>query len=235
MVKNKLQQITSQTLKQFAFNKGADLVGIASIDRFHKAPARHKPTDLLPDAKTVVVCAMRIMHGVLNSQFTVYHNAMMTIHQSLDKLAFEIALFIEKSGGNAIPVPSDEPYRYWEKGNQYGRGDLSHKHVAQAAGLGRLGKNSLLITPQFGNMVHLVSVITDIKIEPDNILEKDPCSDSCRLCLENCPANAILDDRTINQLLCRKNLIKELPKGNIIENCHFCRSVCPYSKKSDHS
>ncbi|MEE8470448.1 MAG: hypothetical protein V3S51_03880 [Dehalococcoidia bacterium] len=100
---------------------------------------------------------------------------MEVIHAQLDLLACKVALFIESGGGRAIPVPSDEPYLYWESAKLYGRGDLSHKHAAQAAGLGRLGKNSLLITPQFGNRVHLVSVVTDVDLAPDLLLDWDPC------------------------------------------------------------
>jgi epoxyqueuosine reductase len=69
------------------------------------------------------------------------------VYGQLDVLAYHVALFLESKGGRAVPVPADEPYRYWEADRSYGRGDLSHKHAAQAAGLGRLGKNSILITP----------------------------------------------------------------------------------------
>jgi hypothetical protein len=52
-------------LREFAFSKGADLFGVASVDRFHGAPDGHKPTDILPEARTVVVCAKRIPESVV--------------------------------------------------------------------------------------------------------------------------------------------------------------------------
>lgn len=62
------------------------------------------------------------------------------------------------------------PYFHWDEGTHYAAGDLSHKHAAVVAGLGVLGKNTLLITPQFGNRVNLVSIVTDLEIEPDAVL-----------------------------------------------------------------
>lgn len=223
-------KITSNELKQFGVVYEADLVGIAPVERFTAAPDGHQPGDILEGAKSVIVCAKQIPSGALYGPATAYHQAMMVLHFELDRLANKIALVLEKAGGRAIPVPSDEPYRYWEADRLYGRGDLSHKHAAQAAGLGKLGKNSLLITQQFGNLVHLVSVVTDIELHPDPVLDWEPCSKNCTLCQTACPAGAIGDDQNVDQLLCRKNMLLKLPKGKIIESCGACRRVCPASK-----
>ncbi len=156
---------------------------------------------------------------------------MEVVHAWLDQLAGQIALFLEQDGGRAVPVPSDEPYRHWDAERHYGRGDLSHKHAAQAAGLGRLGKNSLLITPQFGNRVHLVSVVTDVALAPDPVLDWEPCPQGCTLCLRACPAGAIGEGQQVNQALCRQVLLERLPKGKIIESCWACRAACPAGLK----
>lgn len=218
-------------LKKFALDNGADLIGVAPVDRFIEAPSGHHPQDILPGAKSVVSCAQRIPLGVLYGPATSYDRTMGVVHSRLDHLACEIALFLEENGGRAIPVPSDEPYRHWEEERLYGRGDLSHKHAAQAAGLGKLGKNSLLITPQLGNLVHLVSVITDIKLEPDPTMDWDPCPKNCIACLKACPTGAIGDAQEVDQALCRKNMMLKLPKGRIIESCGECRRVCPLGTK----
>jgi epoxyqueuosine reductase QueG len=218
-------------LKQYALDNGADLVGVAPIERFGGAPQGHRPEDILPGARAVVACARRIPEGALDGPATVYHRAMEVIYAQLDLLAGRVALFLEAEGGRATPVPADEPYRYWEPENSYGRGDLSHKHAAQAAGLGRLGKNSLLITRQFGNRVHLVSVVTDVDLEPDPVLDWDPCPERCTLCLRACPAGALSGDQQVKQALCRQVMMERLPKGTVIENCRACRRVCPSGLK----
>ncbi|UCH98261.1 MAG: epoxyqueuosine reductase [Candidatus Aminicenantes bacterium] len=223
--------ITAYELKQFALEKGAELVGVAPVERFRSAPVGHHPGDILPRAKVVIVCAQCIPISTLEGPATAYHRAMEIIHAQLDQLACKIALFLEKAGGRAIPVPSDEPYRYWEAERSYGRGDLSHKHAAQAAGLGKIGKNSLLITPQLGSRVHLVSVVTDIDLAPDPpdpIPDWNPCPESCTICYQVCPVGAIGERQMVDQELCRKAAMEQLPRGMIIESCGACRRACPF-------
>ncbi len=229
---------TVTELKSFALAAGADLVGVAPVERFTGAPAGHHPRDILPEAQSVVSLALRIPNGVLDGPTTTYHQALMVTFRQLDDLAWRVALFIERGGGRAVPVPSDEPYMDWDAEHTNGRGDLSHKHAAQAAGLGRLGKNSLLITPQFGNRVHLVSVVTDVALPPDPLLDWQPCPRGCTLCLKACPANAIpvLDGDGasgphIDQALCRPVSMQRIPKGYVIEGCGLCRKVCPAGLK----
>jgi epoxyqueuosine reductase QueG len=214
-------------LKKFAFSKGADLVGIAPVDRFHEAPEGHKPADILPGARTVIVCAKKIPESVVvGGPATSYQQMMTVIHSQLDLIAYELAAYVERQGGRAIPVPSDDPYFDWDQERQHGRGDLSHKHAAQAAGLGRLGKNSLLITPEFGNRVHLVSVVTNLDLDPDPPVARELCRPSCTLCMTACPVKAIKDG-LVDQSKCRLHVFLKLPKGFIIEACRECRKACP--------
>ena len=218
-------------LKRFAFDSGADLVGAAPVRRFVEAPVGHHPEDILPGAKAVVACARRIPAGALDGPSTAYHRMMEVVHTWLDDLACRVALFLEEGGGRAVPVPSDEPYRHWDAEKVYGRGDLSHKHAAQAAGLGRLGRNSLLITPQFGNRVELVSVVTDLELASDPVIDWEPCPPDCSRCLRACPAGAIGEGQRVDQALCRTAMLEQLPKGALIESCWMCRRACPVGLK----
>ena len=225
--------ITTVSVKQFALDNGAELVGVAPVERFEGAPASHHPTDILPGAKSVVVCARPIPVGVFDGPATSYQIVMDAVHLQLDLLATQVALFLEREGGKAIPVPSDEPYRHWDAERNYGRGDLSHKHAAQAAGLGKLGKNSLLIAPRFGNRVHLVSVVTDIALAPDPVMDWEPCPERCTLCMRACPAGAIGEGQRVDQALCRSVMIQRLPKGTVVEGCWACRRICPANLKKE--
>jgi epoxyqueuosine reductase len=220
-------KITSELVKQFALDSGADLAGVAPVERFEGAPAGHHPTDILPGARSVVVCAKPIPAGVFDGPITSYQMAMDVVHWQLDLLVTPVALFLEGNGGRAVPVPSDDPYRHWEAERSYGRGDLSHKHAAQAAGLGKLGKNSLLITPRFGNRLHLVSVVTDVELAPDPVMNWEPCPPKCTRCIRACPAGAIGEGQRVDQALCRPVVMQRLPKGTIVEGCWVCRQVCP--------
>jgi epoxyqueuosine reductase len=215
-------------IREFALSEGADLVGIATARRFNGAPDSHKPEDILPEARTVIVCAKRVPDSVvMEGPGTSYQSVMTALYHELDLIACKLAIYFQKQGAAAIPVPSDEPYYDWNPDELHGRGDSSHKHAAQAAGLGRLGKNSLLITPEFGNRVNLVSVVTNLDLEPDSAVEEELCPSKCMLCVECCPVKAIGDDQQVNQRACRAHSLVKLPKGQIIYSCRECRKVCP--------
>ncbi len=219
-------------MKKFILSEGADLVGIAPVSRFSGALDSHKPENLLSDARTVIVCAKRFPNSVvMGGPATSYQNMMTISYNQLDLIAYKTAIYIEQRGGIAIPVPASEPYYDWNPDEVHGRGDLSHKHAAQAAGLGRLGKNSLLIIAEFGNRVQLVSVVTNLNLEPDPLIEREPCPPKCTLCIESCPVKAITSERQVNQKLCRSHMFLKLPKGRIIESCRECRKACPLGIK----
>ncbi|HTP28505.1 MAG TPA: hypothetical protein VMK12_22965 [Anaeromyxobacteraceae bacterium] len=219
---------TTQEVKTFALSLGVDLVGIAGIDRLSEAPPRHRPADIIANARSVISCAVRIPSGAIAGPATSYQATMNAIHARLDFLAARIAVFLEDRGGRAVPVPADEPYWHWDAKRSHGTGDLSHKHVAQAAGLGRLGKNSLLVTPQFGNRVQLVSIVTDVSFIPDPVLDWEPCPEGCMRCLAACPAGAIGQRFAVDQALCRPVTMQRLAKGGIVESCCACRARCPW-------
>lgn len=215
-------------IKEFAISRGAELVGFAAMNRFEGAPEGHRPVDILPEAKTVVVCTNAIPKGVImHGPATAYHNMMEILRYRLDFIAYEIANFIEKHGGTSVPITSDGPYFEWDPENLRGMGDLSHKHAAEAAGLGKLGKNSLLITHEFGNRAQLVSLVTDLDLESDPLVQDEPCPSDCMICIESCPVKAIDNEKRVNQSLCRPYMFQKLPKGTLIEGCRICRKVCP--------
>ncbi|MRR38918.1 hypothetical protein EG829_30565 [bacterium] len=87
---------------------------------------------------------------------------------------------------------------------------LSLKHAAAEAGMGRLGKSSLLIHPELGNIVRLGAVITDMGW-PENpaIEDGDPCPDNCRACEKACPVGAIRDGR-VNKTACMGRCIRHV-------------------------
>ena len=106
-------------------------------------------------------------------------------------------------GFKAIPIPSDEPYEYWDSQNRHGKGILSLRHSAQAFGIGYIGKNTLLINKKYGNRLYLGAVITNADLKPDDLVNTS-CPESCCICLKACPQSA-LDGITVNQKKCRES------------------------------
>ncbi|HUW63517.1 MAG TPA: hypothetical protein VMW83_02290 [Spirochaetia bacterium] len=100
-----------EKVKAAALSMGADLVGVASMDRFLGAPPGFHPSDIMPQAKTVVVVAKKIPDQlVCNSLATAYTNTCNAVIRRLDEIACDLAVFVEKTGRQAMPIPADDPY-----------------------------------------------------------------------------------------------------------------------------
>lgn len=213
-------------IKQFGREHGADLIGFTTAEMLSHAPENHRPTDILPNCKSAVSIAKRALRGTVENDWgTSYIKVMYNVYDQLDTLAYLIGAFIESKGYMALPVPANQPYFEFHPEEKIGRGDISHKHVAQAAGLGVIGLNSLLITPQYGNRVYLTTILTDLAIEPDQPMGKSLC-DGCRNCLSGCPAGAIEEDGLFHQERCRSFVTLTLPNGQNVYRCWNCRKVC---------
>ena len=133
---------------------------------------------------------------------------------------------LEKRMIVAVPVPS-VPYDYWDEQELTGKGILSMRHAGYLAGLGVMGRNSLLYHYEYGNLIKLGALLVNTEIEPDPVQTFTFCSDSCNLCVDSCPVNAI-SNSSVNQKKCRPNSEKKNKRGVEITVCHTCRSVCPY-------
>ena len=217
----------SEDIRSKILEIGADLCGFAPADRFTQAPQDFHPYDIYKDCKTVVVFAKKVPHSSLYASSCVpytYVNNLVT--QEVDFLTLKIVRMFEQLNIKCVPIPSDDPYEYWEPENSYGRAILSLKHAGYFAGLGVFGKNTLLINENFGNMIQIGAVLTNKSFDGDQIAEFQGCIPDCRICIENCPKDA-LDGKTVNQKLCRSLSTFKTEKGYILKKCNLCRTVCP--------
>jgi epoxyqueuosine reductase QueG len=219
--------IESKAIKEIVKSLGADLCGVAPVERFNEAPKGFHPKDIYKDSKSVVVFAKRLpvesLFAISCVPYTYVNNI---ITQKVDELGFEVALELEGQGIRAVPIPSDDPYEYWEAENSYGRAIISLRHACHLAGLGVLGKNTLLINNEFGNMIQIGAVLVPIELEGDTIATYEGCLVDCNLCIDSCPAKA-LDGNTVNQKLCRPLSNYRTEKGYILKKCNLCRKICP--------
>lgn len=213
-------------IKKIIIDSGADLCGVASADRFNHAPEGFRPTDLYPDAQTVIVFAKKLPESIYYSQSYIPYTFIDNISsQEISRLTFDITVKLEKNGIIAMPVPS-EPYEYWDKDTMTGKGMLSLKHAGHLAGLGVIGRNDLLCNPEHGNLIKLGAVITNAPIDADPIINYDFCSDQCNLCITHCPSGA-LNTKTVIQKNCRLHSEGTTKKGAPITICNNCRKICP--------
>lgn len=119
-------------------------------------------------------------------------------------------------------------------------GELSDRAVAERAGIGWSGKNSSIITPEFGSYVYLGEMITNIPFPPDIPIE-DGCG-TCNKCVEVCPTGALVQGGQLNSQKCiafltqTKDFIAEeyrVKIGNRLYGCDTCQTVCPKNKGMD--
>lgn len=182
----------TKKVKDLARKLGADKVGIAPMERFAGAPKGHHPEDLLPGAKSVIVTATRM----LDSSFVtpnprVYVLRYWQLRGRLQDMGYDLCRFLEDSGHYAINFPSTAPQDCGPE-TKLLFADFSYRHAAQLAGLGEIGLNQLLITPEFGPRAWLMAVITTAQLTPDPLLTDVVCPrEKCNLCVEKCPQEAL--------------------------------------------
>ena len=218
--------MNSDDIKSIAISLGADLCGIASIDRFSEAPEGFHPCDVLPQCKTTVVFAKAFPSGTIQCKTTVpYTITRNMLSDMMDKLSVQFCIEMERHNIIAVPTGTIGPSLYDSKTDRW-RNSVSAKHCAVAAGLGRIGKNTLVVTPEYGNMIWLTAVLMDTEFKADKLLAGNPCSDGCSICIDHCPAKA-LGNPEMDRNACFSYAFHKEEDEEFVFKCHKCRTLCP--------
>jgi len=188
----------TQRIKQFAYSNGADLVGIANIERFENAPIMMSPKGIMPTAKSVIVCAVHHpdaaieLGGEPEPQDIGPYSIQYVMNDRMDMLAYLIAKELDKEGYPSIPIASSNIWRYrpYKELNAVFSPDMSHIYAAVAAGLSELGWNGLSMTPEYGTRNRFISIITEADLEPTPLYNGPKLCDMCGECIRNCPTDA---------------------------------------------
>jgi epoxyqueuosine reductase QueG len=216
-------------VKQIFMELGAEVCGVANVDSFVNAPEGFNPKDIYPDCKSVIVFGKKLPKGVAYvSPRLIYEHFNGLGPIELDRIAYLASNEIEKIyDAIAVPIPADGPYDYWEAENLTGKGMISMKHAAVLAGIGTLGKSTLLLNKEYGNMLSIGAVLTNLDLSSDEPAESI-CIEGCKLCIDNCPVHAI-SEADVNQKLCRNFAYASNARGFDVVNCNKCRRICPMS------
>jgi epoxyqueuosine reductase QueG len=194
--------ITAAEVKEKAKALGADLVGIADgkvMDANPPDPANpRRPSDLSDhDADRVIVLARRLNLGSSRipnwDERHKYYNDELTITM-LEETALDLVLWLEEKGYPAFIAPPThvDPWAYDGDPEKHMAPLISTAHAGVEAGLGTLGLNEQLLTPQFGPRVMLIAVLSSVPVEADAPMAEALCKGAeCGRCLTACPGDAV--------------------------------------------
>jgi epoxyqueuosine reductase len=200
---------------------------------------RADPKQILPECKSIIVLAMPYSPlPEQSSSFILYPSSHRIAsyalgddyHDIIPPRLKLIVEFIEEQLGH--PVPN----RYYTD-----TGPILEREFAQRAGLGWIGKNSMLINPKAGSTFFLAEILLGIELEPDDATITDHCG-TCTRCITACPTQCILPNRTLDARRCISYLTIELKEDipdelrplmkDWIFGCDICQQVCPWNRFS---
>lgn len=189
-------------IKEFALGLGADDVGVAPVERYD-SPRSPAIKDLFPEARSMVIMAVREMSHCESPSPEIAMTGRLDIMEFGRHSSYELARFIErKLGGRAMSIPLSYPERFTRETMGL-VGEVSLRHAAVAAGLGTFGRHNLVIHPRLGARVLFMGVLTDLILEPDEVVTESRCN-NCDICVEECPAGALDEEGKTDTMKCMK-------------------------------
>jgi len=211
-------------LKEVALAQGISVFGVARIDNIKQRYAEISPETMenLPFAISMGFrLSERIIEDIKDHPTQLYLHHYRQVNYFLDRTALFLTDLIQKKGYQALPIPASQIID-----REHQKGHLSHKLIAKEAGIGWIGKNNLLVSPEWGARIRLVSILTNLPLKSDKKLNKD-CGD-CRKCLNVCPAGAIKEKmEDFDYLACFEQLKRFRKQYNIPHHiCGICVKAC---------
>jgi len=210
-----------------------DKVGIVRLEDWKDTLPWNRAQDLLPGAKSIIVLAMEVFPEVtrhLTSKAQIGQMALRELYIRnvemisgyLDSQAYKMVKTLHRLGFKGLSLTA----RGAPLDQRFLEGVISYKHTAQAAGLGIIGWHSLLITPEYGPRVRLSGIVTDIPLEPSNIVEMEsPCPECGGACIKICPVGAITKPQKNEQYNIDKYACSTYLGAS--QGCGECLKVCP--------
>lgn len=211
---------------------GVSLVGFADLNDID--------TTLFNNMKYGISIAIAINPKIINKiagePTEEYYEEFIRLNTMLDTITKLAVKHIISMGYNAIGQTST-----YETRNDNLTTALSHKTIATKAGLGWIGKNSLLTTTKYGSAIRLSSIITDMDLETATPITESKCGE-CSKCVSICPGSVLTGNNwntnskredIINPFKCRDVASSNSKKllGIEMPLCGKCMIICPYTKQ----
>jgi epoxyqueuosine reductase len=197
---------------------------------------RNDPAVILKECKTILVLGIPYSKPTKDFQNPLFDNVNIAsyawnqdYHDVLKPMIQELLDYLEEIIGRKTP-------NKWYTDT----GPILERDFANKAGIGWVGKNSMLINPKLGSTFILAEILLGIDLPVNESIITDHCG-SCTRCIEACPTQCILPNRTIDATQCISYLTIELKNdipielrnkiGNWAFGCDICQQVCPWNDK----
>jgi len=177
-------------IKKFLNDRGISLFSAGSVKELKRDFFISREMDLTGIDFAISIAypvPMQALSGIIDKPTLLYKHIYRQLNNLLDRTALELSIWLNKQGAKAIPIPASQIVDF-EKNLAH----LSHREVAVKLGMGFYGRNNLLVMPEFGAGVRLVTVLTDCELEiPGPAKGKNLGCASCDDCVSLCPVSAI--------------------------------------------
>lgn len=187
----------SEQVQKALADADVDIVGVAGMEDLKGTKLEEQVKKLLPETNSVIVLAMEIFPEVINltnpgrTQGAASANDIMEgqaefLNGKLTWAANDIARASKKAGLKALPIPAGN-YPYDAR---FLSTDISFPLAAEAAGLGQIGYNGLIVTGKYGPRIRMTVCLTEAKLKPTAKGSERYCR-NCNVCIAKCPSKAL--------------------------------------------
>ncbi|MCX8129715.1 MAG: 4Fe-4S dicluster domain-containing protein [Clostridia bacterium] len=230
-----------ERIKELGDNYGIDFIGVAGINQ-----VRNEINDIsgslisdFPRALSIGIILQKSIVNLLNDRDT-YENVLQykthaydIINDRLDNFASIISSVIQRNGYKVMPLPAAERI----DSNRV-CASMSHKVSARLAGFGWIGKNCLLVNPNYGPRIRWTTVLTDAPFEENKEILESQCG-SCNKCVKICPVQALKGRNYVEHeprelrfdvKKCEEYYNSTLKEAGRLQVCGMCLYACPFGK-----
>jgi epoxyqueuosine reductase len=217
-------------LQEMKKKLSVELLGVASIEASSSKQLKDQAASLLPGAKSVVVFGKEIAKevvallrpsketgeadpGELMGPHSDYLNSRLT------RAAYDLGEIFRAEGNHSLILPAAG----CPVDQRSVTAIFSYKHAAELAGLGTIGRHSLLITSQYGPRVRLACLLTDAPLEATPASKKEFCI-NCDACIRACPVKAFQVPKADQAYAMDKFACRNYRQAGLY--CSVCMKVC---------
>ena len=221
--------------------------GYAGQMKYMHDSRRADITRVLPAAKSIVVCALNYNTDNPASIEVAAQAANQEPHGWISRYGWgdDYHAVLGDKLEQLIAAMGEHFNDPWEARSYVDTGPIDERLVAQRAGLGWQAKNTCLINENFGSWLFLGVILTSLELTPSDPPSGVPPTDlcgNCRLCLDACPTDALVEPYVLDARRCISYLTIELreaipeelraPMGWQVFGCDICQDVCPWNRKA---